>query len=191
MRSGLMHSTYFCGEPAPWIFTTAFLQLDAFSPWVPLYGDIPETHQRKTEGKRYFSPVWTGPKTTFSEFNFMSLSGSWVRHLSEERRQGDSRPPHHYKTRFGPVQQLDSCPQQMFRQLPVQYRCLNYSTWMFLTVWTFHSLVHFRNIQLPLCRVVPHMLHAYVLNWAFIYLLKSHFLGNLNLFVSSTLSIST
>ena len=29
-----------------------FLQLYAVSQWVRFYGDIPETHQRKTEGKR-------------------------------------------------------------------------------------------------------------------------------------------
>ena len=45
----------------PWIRTTAFLQLDAFSQWVRCYTDIPETLQRKTEGKILFSSVWTGP----------------------------------------------------------------------------------------------------------------------------------
>ena len=43
----------------PWICTTVFQQLDAFSQQVRLYGDIPETHQRKTDS---FSPMWTRHK---------------------------------------------------------------------------------------------------------------------------------
>ena len=45
----------------PWMCTTAFLQLDAFLHWVQLNREIPETLPRKTGGKIYFSPVWTGP----------------------------------------------------------------------------------------------------------------------------------
>ena len=49
MRKGIPASTFFCGEPAPWIFTTAFLQFDAVSQWIRLYGDIPEPHKTKAD----------------------------------------------------------------------------------------------------------------------------------------------
>jgi hypothetical protein len=45
----------------PWICTTAFLQLDVFLQCVHLYGEIPETTARKSEGKRLFLLVWPGP----------------------------------------------------------------------------------------------------------------------------------
>ena len=54
-----------CATQWPWIHTTAFLQLYAFSQWVCLYRDIPETHQRQMEGKILFSPCgWDLCSTT-------------------------------------------------------------------------------------------------------------------------------
>ena len=56
LRAALMHSTFFLwttsATQCPWICTTAFLQLDAFSQRVRLYIDIPEMHQRKTDHLR-------------------------------------------------------------------------------------------------------------------------------------------
>jgi hypothetical protein len=47
----MMRSTFFFGEPAPWIFTTAFLQLDAVSQWYRIFF-------------ARFGTVWTGPQSS-------------------------------------------------------------------------------------------------------------------------------
>ena len=63
MHAGLMLSTFLWRTSAtkwPCTCTTGFLQLDAFFQYVVFYGDIPETHQRKKEGKRLFSCGQTG-----------------------------------------------------------------------------------------------------------------------------------
>ena len=73
---GFMRSTFFYGEPAPHSGLEYVLQrfyssmLDAFFR-VRLYGDIPQTHQRKTEGKRLFSPMWNVPQSPTFSFKAM------------------------------------------------------------------------------------------------------------------------
>ena len=56
MRTGLMCSTFYCGEPAPHNGLEYVLQR-FYSLMRLLYGGIPETHQRKTDG---FCPCGQG-----------------------------------------------------------------------------------------------------------------------------------
>ena len=81
-----MRSTFFCGEPAPWIFTTAFLQLDAVSKWLRLYGDIPEPH--KTKLVRFHQLILFTRNLLWNDFQAVLRYqlGRWNSEVSDRRR---------------------------------------------------------------------------------------------------------